>query len=315
MRRSIGIAVLVVVGAGSSQVLNSQTTGPWINVSPSGESFRVQMPRQPEQDRQKETYGDISVNGRTYAAAVLGATYTVWSLEDANYPPTSSSSVDAYLDACADLVWESLLKSARDKLSRDRRVRAGMTYTKELTPKPLPGREYSITLGELTGTIRFYTADARIYVLLATNSPGGTWESERFFQSFTPKPGLPMPATLIGDPVRIGSGVRGDQSEGETNYNRIFSARETTERVHILDKPEPTYTESARKFGVQGTVVLRAVCSRDGQVTNIAVMRKLPHGLTQAAIAATRSIRFTPATKDGHAVSQFMQLEYNFNLY
>ncbi|MDT5059855.1 MAG: hypothetical protein QOH63_562, partial [Acidobacteriota bacterium] len=41
----------------------------------------------------------------------------------------------------------------------------------------------------------------------------------------------------------------------------------------------------------------------------------LPNGLTERAIAAARQIRFTPAMKDGHAVSQYIQIEYNFNLY
>ena len=307
--------VILLFAAAVSQSISAQTTGPWIDVSPSGESFRVQMPRQPEQDREKQTYGEISVNGSAYAAAAVGATYTVWSLENANYRPAPSSGVDWYLDACADLAWESLLKSARDKLPRDGRVRARMTYTKELTPNPLPGREYSITIGEQTGTIRFYVADARIYILLATNSPGGTWESERFFESFTLKQGPLMPATLVGEPAGYGPGVRGDKSEGEPDYNRVFSARDVTEKVRILEKPEPTYTESARKYGVQGTVVIRAVFSKEGQVTNIFVVRKLPHGLTRAGVSAAQRIRFTPATKDGHAVSQYMQLEYNFNLY
>ncbi|MDX6695309.1 MAG: hypothetical protein QOF02_3861, partial [Blastocatellia bacterium] len=39
------------------------------------------------------------------------------------------------------------------------------------------------------------------------------------------------------------------------------------------------------------------------------------YGLTEKAIAAARQIRFSPAMKDGRAVSQFVQIEYNFNLY
>jgi len=60
---------------------------------------------------------------------------------------------------------------------------------------------------------------------------------------------------------------------------------------------------------------LKVVFSSSGQVTNIQAMRSLPYGLTEKAIAAARQIRFDPATKDGHKVSMWMQLEYNFNLY
>jgi hypothetical protein len=37
--------------------------------------------------------------------------------------------------------------------------------------------------------------------------------------------------------------------------------------------------------------------------------------LTERAIAAARQIKFNPATKNGRAVSVYMNLEYNFNLY
>ena len=87
------------------------------------------------------------------------------------------------------------------------------------------------------------------------------------------------------------------------------------QKAQVVEKPEPVYTDAARKFGVQGTVILRAVFSRDGQVTDIRVIKRLPHGLTQVALTAARRIKFSPALKDGHPVSQYIQLEYNFNLY
>jgi len=95
----------------------------------------------------------------------------------------------------------------------------------------------------------------------------------------------------------------------------VFSGREVTQKVRILEKGEPTYTEGARKYSIQGTVILRAVFSKNGDVTNIHVVRKLPHGLTQQSIKAARAIRFTPAMKDGQPVSMWMELQYNFNLY
>jgi hypothetical protein len=167
-------------------------------------------------------------------AGADGASYAVWSLVDISNRLVQAPD-DVYLDACADLAWESLLKPARDKLPRDGRPMAAMTYVKELPAKPLPGREYSITLGELTGTMRFYVANARIYVLLAMNIPNGPWERERFFQSFTMKPSIPMPAALDTDPSSVGL-IRAGVDEG-TDYNRVFSSRETTERVRILINP------------------------------------------------------------------------------
>jgi hypothetical protein len=47
-------------------------------------------------------------------------------------------------------------------------------------------------------------------------------------------------------------------------------------------------------------------------VENIRVVRELPDGLTERAIEAAKKIKFVPAMKNGHAVSMWMQLEYNF---
>ncbi len=102
---------------------------------------------------------------------------------------------------------------------------------------------------------------------------------------------------------------------GDTDYDKIFSGREVTSKARVLSKPEPTYTEAARKNQITGTVVLRAVFSSGGSVTNIHAVSGLPDGLTERAIAAAKSIKFVPATKDGRPVSMWMELQYNFNLY
>jgi TonB family protein len=102
---------------------------------------------------------------------------------------------------------------------------------------------------------------------------------------------------------------------GGTDYNKIFSGKDVNSKARVLSKPEPQYTEEARKNQVTGTVVLRAVFTSGGQVTNIRAVSGLPYGLTERAIAAARNIKFVPATKDGRAVSMYIQLEYNFNLY
>jgi len=102
---------------------------------------------------------------------------------------------------------------------------------------------------------------------------------------------------------------------GGTDYNKVFSGKDVNTKARVLSKPEPQYTEDARKNQITGTVILRAVFTSSGQVTNISARSGLPFGLTERAIAAARQIKFVPATKDGHAVSMYIQLEYNFNLY
>jgi len=111
------------------------------------------------------------------------------------------------------------------------------------------------------------------------------------------------------------AGGGGPGGGGGGDYSKIFTGREVTSKARLISKPEPQYTEDARKNQVTGTVVLKCVFSSNGTVSNIRTVSGLPYGLTERAIAAARQIKFVPATKDGHQVSMWMQLEYNFNLY
>ena len=119
-----------------------------------------------------------------------------------------------------------------------------------------------------------------------------------------------------GDSRDIGGGESGGGS-GNNPYDpdQIFRISKVDQRARVLAKPEPQYTEEARRHQVTGTVVLHAVFSKGGNVINIRAVHSLPFGLTEKAIAAARQIRFLPATKGSRPVSVYMQLEYNFNLY
>ena len=101
-----------------------------------------------------------------------------------------------------------------------------------------------------------------------------------------------------------------DQSSDE----KVYEGKEVDTKVKVLSQPEAVYTYQAAREHVVGTVILIAVFTRSGEVRNIEVVNGLPAGLTENAIAVARRITFTPAMKDGHAVSQKMQLEYNFQL-
>ena len=105
----------------------------------------------------------------------------------------------------------------------------------------------------------------------------------------------------------------------------VFSQKISSDSSHpvIKDRPQPTWPTSVKKVG-DFTVVLRAVFRSNGKVTDISryeLRPEHPDGLSsedidkffERAIEAAVKIRFKPATKDGHPVSMWMQLEYNFN--
>ena len=95
---------------------------------------------------------------------------------------------------------------------------------------------------------------------------------------------------------------------------KIYDAKEVDRKAIVLSKPEPSYTDEARRQHVVGVVELRAIFAANGQIKGIEVRKALPAGLTENAIAVARKITFTPAIKDGNPVSQRMTIEYSFTL-
>jgi TonB family protein len=116
-------------------------------------------------------------------------------------------------------------------------------------------------------------------------------------------------AEIWGTQARLLSSVT------STGNSEAWTGREVTSKARLMLRPQPQYTETARQYLVVGTVVLRAVFSANGTVTNIRVYYALPGGLTEQAVRAARKIQFTPALLNGEPVSMWMQLEYNFKLY
>ncbi|HEV3467713.1 MAG TPA: energy transducer TonB [Pyrinomonadaceae bacterium] len=132
-------------------------------------------------------------------------------------------------------------------------------------------------------------------------------------------PGDPKPAP---GGVSSGPGVGGGLGPGRTaagggppGSSPPFRSVEVAQRANVVFKPTPGFTEEARRNNVTGLVRLRCVLTSSGEVTKITVINGLPDGLTEKAIAAARGIRFIPAVMDGRRVSQWVTLEYNFNIY
>jgi TonB family protein len=95
----------------------------------------------------------------------------------------------------------------------------------------------------------------------------------------------------------------------------IYTGREVTRKAVVLSRPAPSYPKGARRNGTHGVVRIRMVLAASGKVENVTVVRGLPDGLSEEAIKAALKIKFEPALKDGVKVSQYVVVEYNFNVY
>ncbi len=81
-----------------------------------------------------------------------------------------------------------------------------------------------------------------------------------------------------------------------------------------LQAPQPQYTEIARKARVQGVVIVQAIIDKQGNVTNVKVLKGLSMGLDDEAVKAIKKWKFEPATLNGKPVDVFYNLTVNFQL-
>jgi TonB family protein len=81
-----------------------------------------------------------------------------------------------------------------------------------------------------------------------------------------------------------------------------------------ISAPQPQYTEIARKARIQGVVIVQAIINKQGEVTDVKVLKGLPMGLDQSAVDAIRKWRFEAATLNGKPVDVYYNLTVNFTL-
>ncbi len=81
-----------------------------------------------------------------------------------------------------------------------------------------------------------------------------------------------------------------------------------------ITHPSPQYTEIARKARIQGVVIVEAIIDKQGNVTNVKILKGLPMGLDQATVDAVKKWKFKPATLNGKPVAVIYNLTVNFQL-
>ena len=185
-------------------------------------------------------------------------------------------------------------------------------FQRKLKVSGSDGVEYGFQNEAMSGVTRYFTTKRNLYVFKAQGSSlvDSAAEVSRFFDSIELEP------TDGGIAIVEGVGLQSNRPSAYLQGEDIvFSAKDVTRKAVSIVRPEPTYTEDARKQQVTGTVVLRGVLARTGAVTKLVVVSGLQAGLTEKALEAAKQIRFIPAIKDGRFVSMHIQLEYAFNLY
>ena len=111
-----------------------------------------------------------------------------------------------------------------------------------------------------------------------------------------------------GDGSGIGPGSGGGMGGGPYRPGSGITPPE------ILREVKADYTEEARRQGVAGEVVLEIVVRRDGSVGDVRLLKGLPNGLNDRAMAAVRQWRWAPAKRLGQPVDVIVEVAVEFKL-
>ena len=84
---------------------------------------------------------------------------------------------------------------------------------------------------------------------------------------------------------------------------------------HALYAPNPQYSEPGRQAKIKGQVLLAIAVNAEGTVDSVKIVRSLEPSLDQNAVAAVKTWKFTPATKDDKPVPVQFEAVIKFDLY
>ena len=158
----------------------------------------------------------------------------------------------------------------------------------------------------------------------AVNAPVAPMPADASDKTGVPVPAPPDPSHGSGTGGGAGSGAGTGLGEGrgsgigagsDGGYGGgPYRAGAGIDPPRLLREVKATYTDDARRRGIEGQVLVEIVVRRDGSVGDVRVLRSLPHGLDQKAIEAVRQWRFEPARRHGEVVDVIVEVSLQFKL-
>jgi protein TonB len=139
-------------------------------------------------------------------------------------------------------------------------------------------------------------------------------------------PVVPGPGTNGGSggpgDAGLGFGERGRGAQGGGVRPGAGGAELGGEGVEVAARPlgggyqvKPRYPDSARREGIEGTVLLKTRVTERGLVETVQVERSAGHpDLDQAAVEAVRRWRFEPARRSGEPVAVWVRIPVQYKL-
>jgi TonB family protein len=299
-------------------------TPQWETLRPEGEEFSVLMPKGSTFETSKEPYHKMELNTRTYLSNTKpGPVFAIVSLSGIKSNPalyTEMQRMNSYVDAFKTLFTPKIRKDAAAKLT--------LVGDKILAGNP--GREYRMTVGDLSGTAQVFATRKRFYSIVYLNTKKDDELRDQFLSSFVLPEKIAAPAPTVAAAAEVSTEAPAEQTPAEAKKPATNEeakpdeaqkpATEAGKRAPVsagvlngkaISLPKPEYPPDARAAGAEGVVVIQVMVDEQGNVTEAHPISG-PKQLQDVSVNAALQAKFSPTLVSGEPVKVTGVLVYNF---
>ncbi|HEV7746783.1 MAG TPA: energy transducer TonB [Pyrinomonadaceae bacterium] len=296
----------------------------WETLRPDGEEFSVLMPKGSTFETSKEPYHKMELNTRTYLSNTKpGPVFAVVSLSGIKSNPalyTEMQRINSYVDAFKTLF--------SPKIRKD--VIAKLTLVGDKALQGNSGREYRMTIGDLSGTAQVFATRKRFYSIVYLDTKKNDELQSEFLSSFI----LPEKSDQV-DPAKSAAAAAQAEAPASTSPVEAAPAKQANHDPKAEDAqaasepgkrgpisagvlngraislPRPDYPADAKAAGAEGVVVIQVTVDEQGNVTEARAISG-PKMLQESSVNAALQAKFSPTFQQGEAVKVTGVIVYNF---
>ena len=316
----------------------------WETFSPQGEEFTVLMPKNPSVETAKVLYHKMELTSRLYLSSLPnGPLVAIASFNGIKSNPaqyTELQRFNSYMDAFK--TWFPAKATGKD-------VVAKLTLVGSHNFHGYDGREYSLTIGDLTGVLHAYATRKRFYAIVSLNTKKDDTIREKFLSSFS-LPDKPEEKTASNNQPNnpAEQSMEAQASEGpvrpDNGRKKPTGAQgnETEENAEAGTQPAASQPSANAQANVQpgqkrapinggmlngkaiylpvpefpageatGVVLVQVLIDEQGAVIEARAVSG-PANLQSIAVNAARLARFTPTIVMGEPVKVSGTISYSF---
>lgn len=330
LRLNLPLSAILLALSGLA-VVTAQSTD-WETLRPEKEVFSVSMPKGSTVETGKELYHKMELNTRYYISTTQGGpVFAIASFS--GIPPnpslyTEMQRFNSYIDAFKILFPPRL----KGKVAP---VKLTLVGSKKLQGNS--GREYRMSIGEVSGTVHAFATRRRFYAIAYLNPKKDDAIQEQFLSSFVlpeninqapevatsqaPSPAGPHEAQSaanatngLENPANASGGTKPGETktsepEGAAKKGRSIAGGVLNGKAITL--PKPDYPIEAQNAGVTGTVTIQVTVDETGSVVEARAVSGPPL-LQPASVTAAHLARFAPTSLMGEPVKVTGVIIYTF---